>query len=260
MRVPAILRSRYAMHAGLAAAGLIAGVLLFDAILKRPEVAAWVALVAAVPALAISCLTFYKARILEFRPQVIAGDVILPRLSHSKGGAKLLLPIQFSNAGYADGIVEWTAIRLTLDGRTERSVLLSPVAEVDMAGFIHAQRQVTTSNTIDPFTAFALEGKRSVAKFVLFDVAERERGEYLELRPGRYTFELFLKAGGWLAPRLECSFEHVIDEKQIEEYRNDVTVYLINYNITLPSVRRQLAAAEWLPREAQPGQLSQKGV
>src|ERR687884_144723 len=122
MRIPAILRSRYVIHAGLAAAGLVAGVLLFDAIMKRPEIAAWL----------------------------------------------------------------------------------------------------------------ALEGKRSVAKFVLFDVAERERGEYLELRPGRYTFELFLKASGWLAPRLECSFEHLIDEKQIEEYRSDATVYLINYNITLP--------------------------
>src|ERR671924_1811810 len=195
MRLPPVLRSRYVIHAALAMGGLAAGVLLFDTILKRPEIAAWLAVVAAVPALAISLLTLYKARILEFRPQVIAGDVILPRLTHAKSGAKLLLPIQFTNAGYADGVVEWVAIRITIDGRTERSVLLSPVAEVDMAGFIHAQRQLTTANTIDLFTAFALEGKRSVAKFVLFDVAERERGEYLELRPGRYTFELFLKAG-----------------------------------------------------------------
>lgn len=233
---------------GLAAGGLVAGVLVFDAVLRRPEIAAWLALALSVPALATGVLTFWKTRVLEFRPQVLAGDVILPRASRTKGSAKLLLPLQFTNAGYADGIIQWVAIRLTFDGKTERSVLLSPVAEVDMAGFIHAQRQLTSANTIDPFTAFALEGKRSLAKFVLFDVAERQRGEPLELRPGRYTFELFLKAANWREPRLEQRFEHVLEEKQIEEYGSDGTVYLINYNITLPSVRRQLAVSEWLPQ------------
>jgi hypothetical protein len=40
----------------------------------------------------------------------------------------------------------------------------------------------------------------------------------------------------------------VLTEKHIEEYRSDATVYLINYNITLPAMRRELSAGEWLPR------------
>ena len=248
MQLPAVFRPWSPLHASLAAAGLVAGALLLGAVAGDAVRTAWLALVLSVPALVTGMLAIHKARTLEFRPEVLAGDVILPRASRARG-AKLLLPLQFSNAGYVDGIVEWVAIRLTVDGQAQRAVLLSPVAEVDMAGFLQAKRQLTPANTIDAFTAFALEGKRSVAKFVLFDLAERERAEPLELRPGRYAFELFLKASNSRQPRLERSFEHMVDDKHIEDYRNDATVYLINYNITLPSVRRQLAPSEWLPRE-----------
>jgi hypothetical protein len=140
------------------------------------------------------------------------------------------------------------ALRLTIDGQADRSMLLSPVAEVDMQGFLQAKRQITPSNAVDHFTAFALEGKRAVAKFVLFDISERGRGDPLELRPGRYRFEVFMKGSHAAEPRLERTFEHILTEKQIEEYRGDATVYLINYQITLPAARRELASGEWLPR------------
>jgi len=39
-----------------------------------------------------------------------------------------------------------------------------------------------------------------------------------------------------------------LTEKHIEEYCNDATVYLINYQISLPAARREFAAGEWLPR------------
>jgi len=198
-------------------------------------------------ALATGLLLLRKQRMSEFCPEVLAGDVILPRASRARS-PKLLLPLQFSNAGHGGGIVQWVALRLTIDGQAERSMLLSPVAEVDMQGFLQAKRQITPSNAIDHFTAFALEGKRAVAKFVLFDISERGRGDPLELRPGRYRFEVFMKASHAAEPRLERTFEHILTEKQIEEYRSDATVYLINYQITLPAARRELASGEWLPR------------
>ena len=207
----------------------------------------WLPLVLALMALAVAVLALVKARALEFAPEILAGDVILPRASRVAGDAKLLLPLQFINAGHVDGIIEWVALRLTLDGDTSRSVLLSPVAEVDMQRFIQAKRRLDAENTIEPFTAFALEGKRSLAKFVLFDRAERARGEPLPLRPGRYAFELFVKSSATRGPKLERTFEHEIEARQIEDFRNDATVYLINYQITLPSVRRELAGVEWLP-------------
>ncbi len=211
------------------------------------NVIAWLALVLAVLALAASGLVLLRLRLLVFRPEVLAGDVIVPRAGKSGSAARLLLPLQFSNSGYADGVVEWVALRLTIDGRTDHSVLMSPVAEVDMQRFIQAKRRLDTENTIEPFTAFALEGRRSLAKFVLFDVAERPRAQPLQLRPGRYAFELFVKSSATRQPKLERRFEHAVEQKQVEEFRNDGTVYLINYQINLPAARRELASVEWLP-------------
>ncbi|MDF3009852.1 MAG: hypothetical protein K0S03_648 [Burkholderiales bacterium] len=211
---------------------------------------AWLPLGLAVAALGIALLALVRLRLLEFAPEVLAGDVILPRASRLAGDVKLLLPLQFINAGNADGIIEWVALRLTVDGHADRSVLLSPVAEVDMQRFIQAKRKLDTENTIEPFTAFALEGRRSLAKFVLFDVAERPRAQALQLRPGRYAFELFVKSSATRQPKLERTFEHSLEQKQIEEFRNDSTVYLINYQINLPAARRELASVEWLPGAA----------
>ena len=204
-------------------------------------------LVVGAAALATGMVLLRKQRMSEFCPEVLAGDVILPRASRARS-PKILLPLQFTNTGYGGGIIQWVALRLTIDGQADRSVLMSPVAEVDMQGFLQAKRQITPANAIDHFSAFALDGKRALAKFVLFDISERGRGEPLELRPGRYRFELFVKASHSAEPRLERTFDHVLSEKQIEEYRGDATVYLINYQMTLPAARRELSSGEWLPR------------
>ncbi|HLS87931.1 MAG TPA: hypothetical protein VK043_16625 [Burkholderiales bacterium] len=207
----------------------------------------WLSLGLSVLALLLAVIAILKLRAFQFRPDVLAGDVILPRQSSSRG-MRLLLPLQFSNAGNADGIVEWLAVRLTPDGDLQRSVLLSPVGEVDMQRFIQARRRLTDDNTLEPFTAFPLEGRRSLAKFVLFDVAERPRAAPLRLEPARYAFELFIKASNSRHPKLERTFEHVVEQKHLDDFNDDLAVYLISYQITLPTVRRALAQQEWLPR------------
>ena len=211
---------------------------------------AWLALGLAAAAVCIAIFGTLKARLLEFSPEVLAGDVIVPRPSRAGGDVKLLLPLQFMNSGAADGIVEWIALRLTIDGDIQRSVLLSPVAEVDMQRFIQAKRKLDDQNAVEPFTAFALEGKRSLAKFVLFDLAEKGRTEPLRLRTGRWAFEVFVKSSANRTPKLERSFEHVVERKHTDEFAADAPVYLINYQITLPAARRELAGAEWMPRQA----------
>jgi hypothetical protein len=243
---PLVARSPHQMRT--AAAGAAATVLVIGAAVAWPVLASWLALAVSIPALAMAYLALIKARMLEFCPEVLGGDVILPRNQRPQDGVRLLLPLQFTNAGYADGIIEWIAVRVTVDGRTDGSLLLAPVAEVDMQRFIQAKRQLE-ENTIEPFTRFALEGRRSLAKFVLFDHAEkRRRGEPLQLRPGRYSFELFIKATKSRQPKLERTFEHVLEQKHIEDYSAGSTVYLINYDISLHGVRRALAGPEWLPR------------
>jgi hypothetical protein len=247
MRWPALL-DKMPREARLAALVLAAIALLFALTLAGAELAARLALALAVPAFALACIALLKARTLEFCPELLAGDVILPRTAGDR--VRLLLPLQFNNAGHADGIVEWIALRLTLDGRSDQSLLLSPVAEVDMQRFIQAKRKLEQENIIEPFTSFALEGRRSAAKFVLFDHAERSRARPLELRPGRYSFELFVKGTHSRQPQLARSFDHVVGDQQLEDFRNGATVYLINYDITLAGVRRAVAGAEWLPRTA----------
>lgn len=105
-------------------------------------------------------------------------------------------------------------------------------------------------NCSEPFTGFALDARRSISKFILFDVAERTRAAPLRLQPGRHYFELFVKASNARQPKLERSFEHVLEQKHLEDYRDDLAVYLIDYQITLPGVRRALAESEWLPQAA----------
>jgi hypothetical protein len=199
-------------------------------------------------ALAVAVLAALKIRKLEFCPEVLGGDVILPRAGRAAGTARLLLPLHFSNAGHAGGIVEWVALRATLEGEAQHPVLLSPAAEVDMQRFIHARRRLTQDNCIAPFSGFALDARRSMSKFILFDVAERPRSAGLRLQPGRYRFELFVKASNAGEPKLERSFEHLLEQKHLDDYRDDLAVYLIDYQITLPAVRRALAESEWLPR------------
>ncbi|HEX6690803.1 MAG TPA: hypothetical protein VF110_06605 [Burkholderiales bacterium] len=209
----------------------------------------FLALLLSLAALAIALLALLRGRAFGFAPEVLAGDVILPRAS-TAGGLKFLLPLQFTNAGYAGGIIQWVALRLTVDGDTAKSILLSPVAEVDMQSFIRAKRRLEPQN-VEPFAGFALEGKRALAKFVLFEPAEQGRSAPLRLRTGRYAFELFYRASGMREPRRERSFEHVLEQKSLEQYEADETVYLINYQISLPGVRRELAGLEWLPRGRQ---------
>ena len=207
----------------------------------------WVAPGMALAALGIALMCALRLGALEFAPEIIAGDVIVPRSSRAGRDVKLLLPLQFVNSGTADGVVEWVALRLTIDGDISRSMLLSPVAEVDMQRFIQAKRKLEET-AVEPFTAFPLEGKRALAKFVLFDLAEKGRGTPLSLRPGRYSFELFIKSSANRSPKLERVFEHQVEAKHAEEFANDAPVYLINYQMTLPGARREMTGAEWMPR------------
>jgi hypothetical protein len=233
-------------------AGIVAlSLLVAMAALDFGPLPPWIAPGMALAALGLGVMCALRLRALEFAPEVLAGDVIVPRSSRAGREVKLLLPLQFLNAGSADGVVEWIALRLTIDGDIARSVLLSPVAEVDMQRFIQAKRKLDET-AVEPFIGFPLEGRRSVAKFVLFDLAEKARSVPLSLRPGRYTFELFVKSTANRAPKLERLFEHTVEPKHQEEFANDAPVYLINYQMTLPGARREMTGAEWMPRASYP--------
>ena len=207
----------------------------------------FVALALSIVALAVAGLTALRMRKLEFCPEIVGGDVILPRESRPSGRVRLLLPLHFSNGGHAGGVIEWVALRVTPEAQADHPVLLSPVAEVDMQRFIHARRCLS-EDCIEPFTGFALDARRSLSKFILFDVAERARAAPFAIATGRHYFELFVKASNARAPKLERSFVHVLEQKHLDDHRDDLAVYLIDYQVTLPSARRALVNQEWLPQ------------
>ena len=207
----------------------------------------FVALALSIVALAVAGLTALRMRKLEFCPEIVGGDVILPRESRPSGRVRLLLPLHFSNGGHAGGVIEWVALRVTPEAQADHPVLLSPVAEVDMQRFIHARRCLS-EDCIEPFTGFALDARRSLSKFILFDVAERARAAPFAIATGRHYFELFVKASNARAPKLERSFVHVLEQKHLDDHRDDLAVYLIDYQVTLPSARRALVDQEWLPQ------------
>jgi hypothetical protein len=206
-----------------------------------------ISLAVSILALAVAAAVALKMRKVQFCPEVVGGDVILPRAGRTAGRVRLLLPLHFSNAGHAGGVIEWVALRVTPEADADHPTLLSPVAEVDMQRFIHGRRCLT-EECIEPFTGFALDARRSVSRFILFDVAERARAAPLEFQPGRHYFELFVKASNARQPRLERAFAHVLERKHLDDYRDDLAVYLIDYQMTLPGARRALADSEWLPR------------
>jgi len=212
--------------------------------------AAWLPFGLSLSALGVALVCANRLRLLEFKPEVLCGDVILPRHSRIGGEVKFLLPLHFTNSGSAGGVVQWVALRVTIDGDPQHSVLFSPVAEVDMQRFLQSKRRLDEQNSADPFIGFPLEGKRALAKFVLFDLAERGRMQPLKLRPGRYTFELFVKTSAHKGPKLERAFEHTLTPKHVEEFAADAPIYLIDYQITLPAARREMGGAEWMPRGA----------
>ena len=58
---------------------------------------------------------------------------------------------------------------------------------------------------------------------------------------------MFVKSSANRSPKLERSFEHVVEKKHMDEFAADAPVYLINYQMTLPGARREIAGAEWMP-------------
>ena len=63
----------------------------------------WLAPGLALGGLAVAVMCAIRLQLLEFAPEVIAGDVIVPRPSRAGRDVKLLLPLQFVNAGSVDG-------------------------------------------------------------------------------------------------------------------------------------------------------------
>src|SRR5436853_6790817 len=60
-------------------------------------------------AIAAACIAVYgtlKAALLDFSPEVLAGDVIVPRPSRAVGAVQILLPLKFCNGGAVGCVAE----------------------------------------------------------------------------------------------------------------------------------------------------------
>src|SRR5687767_8981478 len=89
MRRPDALLTQSSRQLRTAVAGAIAVVLLLVVVLlatlpAKPMLTAWLALALATLAFAMACLALLRARMLAFCPEVLGGDVILPRPSRAQ--------------------------------------------------------------------------------------------------------------------------------------------------------------------------------
>ena len=186
---------------------------------------------------------------LEFCPEVLGGDVILPRTTgRGRRAAAAAAAVHQRRLCRRHHRVD----RGAADGRRARPTRLAaarPGGRGRHAALHPGQAAARAENTIEPFTRFALEGRRSLAKFVLFDHAERDAGASRSSCARGATASSFSSrrrvraSRSSSAPSSTCS-----SRSSIEDYSAGSTVYLINYDISLPSVRRALAGPEWLPR------------
>ena len=231
------------------AAGAAATVLVIGAAVAWPVLASWLALAVSIPALAMAYLALIKARMLEFCPEVLGGDVILPRDQRPQDGVRLLLPLQFTNAGYADGIIEWIALRVTVDGHTDGSLLLSPGCRGRHAALHPGQAAARREHHRAVHRASPSKAGARSPSSCCSTRREATPGRAAPAAPGALQLRAFHQGDATRAqPKLERTFEHVLEQKHIEDYSADSTVYLINYQISLHGVRRSLAGPEWLPR------------
>jgi hypothetical protein len=179
----------------------------------------------ALAALVVSVVSAFKEDIFPFRPLVLFEEMLLvaPTAS-SHNSPAILLPIAFINKGYGSGVIEG----LTLKVETEANAkIYTPVLEVDYQKLISGKRALHAENILGTFNLFALGGRESIKKHIVFSQEENSvRYPFSPWSPGKHVFRLFIKHTGSRAPVEVCRVTKEISEKLIADYKAGTSVSL----------------------------------
>ena len=155
---------------------------------------------------------------------------MLPQTEPRAVSLQFVLPLNFVNAGYAEGVIEWVALKF-LPSTNGEEFVCGPVGEVDLVKFIQGRRHLHPENMLGPFLPFPLESKKSIGKAVLFS-PEPSDGAQRVLIPDDYRMDVYLKASG-RAPVKMISVERALTPKLIADFAAGGSIFVANREIKL---------------------------
>jgi|ERR1051326_644034 hypothetical protein len=215
----------------LTVSGIVAAALVGSFVIRRGDGAAlWLPLGLSIASLAVAILSAFKNELFEFAPAVLGSQVIFVQARPIHAKLTVILPLSFINTGYAEGVIEWVAVKLVR--RTDRqSAVLHPTLEVDMLKFWQGKHYLHADNTIGLFTSFPLESKKVVVKAILFTVPTA--AEPFSLSEGEYRFDIYLKASIAKRAKVMHSLTYTFSEQFLTEYISGKTMVLGDLGIRL---------------------------
>jgi len=223
------------MWIGLKVAMLLcAGIALFFLVafaLKKfaPSSESLLPLVLSIIAITVATISAFKNEIFGFQPRVITGELVLAVPSEpSHRSFAIVYSLSFINKGYAEGIIEWVALKIHGDDGVR---LYTPIAEVDFEKLLQGRRVLHSDNIRGAFSPFILGSKEASRHFVLFSQEEKHsKYPFKEWRPGKYRFELWVKSDRTSARAVERR-EIEITQEMIDQYFRGTGIVLMNYKI-----------------------------
>lgn len=221
---------RFPQRLFLTASGIVAASLLGAFAIRRSDNAAlWLPLGLSIASLAVAILSAFKNELFEFAPAVLGSEVIIlaqERPIHAN--LTVILPLSFVNTGYAEGIVEWVALKLVHTADGDFSVL-HPTLELDLLKFWQGRRYVHADNLIGTFTSFPIESKKVVVKSILFTAPDGAKP--FTLVEGEYRFDIYVKSSNARKARVLHSFKYTVSDQNLSSYVSGKTLALSDLGI-----------------------------
>lgn len=204
---------------------ILVAVLVSYLLRKRGKAEFWLPLGIASASLVLSLVGVFKEEFFIFNPVASVGDVyIINKTKDSETIPSFLIPIQFLNKGYGEGIVEDLIFRVTKD---KTVFFLAPSIELSWAEFIKNKGDTLFQAFKNSFVGFPLSSKQALSKSILF----HKRGERYILETGTYFLELFMLTNLDRKPKMMLKFSIIIKEKDIKDFNSGNSIGIINRKI-----------------------------
>ncbi|MDR3412226.1 MAG: hypothetical protein P4L87_14990 [Formivibrio sp.] len=200
---------------------VIAGLVLAGASLSQ-----YVAVLISLLALIVSITSAFKEDIFPFQPSVLLDEIVMaPTSGPSHNSVALVLPLTFINRGNGAGIIHMAAIKIEYEGKAK---LYTPIAEIDYQKYLSGMRKLHGENILGTFNSFALAGKATLKKFILFAQEEKsDKYPFSSWSPGNYTFRVFInQSNGGQAQEVCCLGPMQITTEMLANYSSGCGVSL----------------------------------
>jgi len=222
---------RFSKRLLLTVLGILAVSLLSAFLARRgDDVGLWLPLGVAIGSLAVAVLAAFKNELFEFAPAVVGTQVVLMHASPSMEQFTVAFPFHFINTGYAEGVIEWVAVKITRSSDGQSSTLV-PLLEIDLAHFLKQKPQLHVDNILGIFASFPLGSKAVITKAILFAIPPNKPA--FALMEGEHRFDIFVKDAVRARPTKIHHFTYTFSGENLRDYLAGKSVYLGDQHINL---------------------------